>query len=329
MSEIVNEGKKLVQGVGTMFGNATGYNQNNPEIYDIDRTAFNPSEQEIALTDALIARSKGQGNSPAMLQMQAGLDQQAANARAIEASTRGVSPGLAARLAQNANADGAAKMNQQAGILRAQEQMANDQLLQQAFQSQRQARMSREQLAASNTLGGENLENQAFDASADRSAGAFKSVGQASAARMSEGGMVPEYAQGGAIPTMAANDAAILNSFAQAVGDQVGQIVASKKSNPDRAQGSDMSKLGAYLKNYMDSGTGGNAPSTGMTSGPQVMMPASQGVVVPGKAKVQGDSLANDTVPAMLSPGEIVVPREVAKRSPKDIAKFVVALRSA
>lgn len=34
---------------------------------------------------------------------------------------------------------------------------------------------------------------------------------------------------------------------------------------------------------------------------------------VPGKAEKEGDSAANDTVPAMLSPGELVIPRSVPK----------------
>lgn len=42
---------------------------------------------------------------------------------------------------------------------------------------------------------------------------------------------------------------------------------------------------------------------------------------VPGKAKVDGDSYTNDTVPALLSPGEIVVPRSAAK-DPEKAAAF-------
>jgi hypothetical protein len=37
------------------------------------------------------------------------------------------------------------------------------------------------------------------------------------------------------------------------------------------------------------------------------------GSYVPGKANVEGDSEENDTVPAMLSPGELVIPRSVPK----------------
>lgn len=41
------------------------------------------------------------------------------------------------------------------------------------------------------------------------------------------------------------------------------------------------------------------------------------GGVIPGKPEVSGDHPANDTVPAMLSPGEIVIPRSAAKSSTK------------
>jgi len=46
---------------------------------------------------------------------------------------------------------------------------------------------------------------------------------------------------------------------------------------------------------------------------------------VPGRADVPGDSPANDKVPAMLSPGEIVIPRSHA--TPEKAASFVEALQ--
>jgi hypothetical protein len=48
----------------------------------------------------------------------------------------------------------------------------------------------------------------------------------------------------------------------------------------------------------------------------------SEGGHVPGEAKVMGNSEANDTVPAMLSPGEIVIPRTHAK-SPEMAKRFI------
>lgn len=52
---------------------------------------------------------------------------------------------------------------------------------------------------------------------------------------------------------------------------------------------------------------------------------ASQGGYVGGQAQVKGDSLANDNVPAMLSPGEIVIPRSVLNsKNPGAAAKEFV-----
>jgi hypothetical protein len=52
---------------------------------------------------------------------------------------------------------------------------------------------------------------------------------------------------------------------------------------------------------------------------------AFQGAHVPGRPEVAGDSLKNDKVPAMLSPGEIVLPRSVAQDADApDLAKEFV-----
>lgn len=50
---------------------------------------------------------------------------------------------------------------------------------------------------------------------------------------------------------------------------------------------------------------------------------------VPGKAKFKGDTRSNDTVPALLSPGEIVLPRSVAQSedAPDKAKKFVEAIK--
>ena len=52
------------------------------------------------------------------------------------------------------------------------------------------------------------------------------------------------------------------------------------------------------------------------------------GGLVPGQAVVQGDSLKNDSVPAMLSPKEIVLPRSITmdKNAPEKAKAFVEAI---
>jgi len=54
-----------------------------------------------------------------------------------------------------------------------------------------------------------------------------------------------------------------------------------------------------------------------------------RGAEVKGQAKFQGDTRSNDTVPAMLSPGEIVLPRTVAQSedAPEKAKKFVEAIK--
>jgi hypothetical protein len=50
---------------------------------------------------------------------------------------------------------------------------------------------------------------------------------------------------------------------------------------------------------------------------------------IPGKAKYKGDTRSNDTVPALLSPGEIVLPRSVAQAedAPERAKDFVSAIK--
>jgi len=58
---------------------------------------------------------------------------------------------------------------------------------------------------------------------------------------------------------------------------------------------------------------GGNEMVSQLGSSPFM----SQGGEVDGEAHVSGDSIENDTVPAMLSPGEIVIPRSASKDADK------------
>lgn len=60
----------------------------------------------------------------------------------------------------------------------------------------------------------------------------------------------------------------------------------------------------------------------GLLGGAGALLGMSTGGKVPGKAEVQGDSYSNDKVPAMLSPGEIVVPRSKAK-DPEKAKEFI------
>ena len=66
--------------------------------------------------------------------------------------------------------------------------------------------------------------------------------------------------------------------------------------------------------------TGGAAGGSGGAGA--LAAAAAHGGRIPGKANVPGDSNKNDTVPTMLSPGEIVIPRSVA-HDPEKAKEFV------
>lgn len=90
-----------------------------------------------------------------------------------------------------------------------------------------------------------------------------------------------------------------------AVGSQAGKTVAPKPSN------------NAYAG--WGAAHGGVAPEVcyadgGVAHDHSICMKL--GGHVPGDAEVPGDSEQNDTVPAMLSPGELVIPRSVPKTGP-------------
>ena len=57
----------------------------------------------------------------------------------------------------------------------------------------------------------------------------------------------------------------------------------------------------------------GSAATMGMMRQPVAAVAKAHGGKIEGQPKVKGDSYENDTVPAMLSPGEIVIPRTKAK----------------
>lgn len=112
----------------------------------------------------------------------------------------------------------------------------------------------------------------------------------------------------------------------QQVGQDMGKGLKSLfSSSPDGTGGAAASMGGAT------GGSGGGAVMiAGMAKGGPVVgeMLAAQGKMVPGKAKVAGNSYANDNVPAILSPKEIVLPRSVtmAKDAPEKAKAFVAAI---
>ena len=89
-------------------------------------------------------------------------------------------------------------------------------------------------------------------------------------------------------------------------------------ANQANRQGDQMMGLigtGAGIAGSMFGGPVGGIAAKGAVSAmsDQNKENMSKGGIVPGKPRVEGDSPANDTVPARLSPGELVVPRSIVK----------------
>ena len=97
------------------------------------------------LQDLMMQRAAGTGGpSAAELMMNRGMQQQVAAGRSAAASMPGVSPGLAMRQAGQREASAMSDVGQQTGILRAQEQMAAQQMMAQYLQQQDRMRLEQE-----------------------------------------------------------------------------------------------------------------------------------------------------------------------------------------
>lgn len=105
-----------------------------------------------------------------------------------------------------------------------------------------------------------------------------------------------------------------------------------------KPSGSDSDEGGLYGDNNLagaGENTGGQSfnASTMAAKGGKIIKGeqyAAKGKEVPGKAKVKGDSYKNDNVKALLSPGEIILPRSIAQspNAAQASARFVAAIKA-
>lgn len=165
----------------------------------------------------------------------------------------------------------------------------------------------------------------------------------------SQRGLNPALAARMALQTQANNNqqavgqAAVLRANQQLAaqsqaGNVLGTIGQEHLQNQGILQGANASQNNAINQGYLGE-EGINADVAGQNSktrgaiiggvlnagGGVAAAALSDGGRVPGTAQVAGDSKANDTVPTMLSPGEIVVPRSATTNSEKAKA-FIDAL---
>jgi len=129
----------------------------------------------------------------------------------------------------------------------------------------------------------------------------------------------------------AGNQAALANQAAQNAANQYNSQALEQQFQ--NQLGEDQAKSGAQISSEgvgsaflgnMASGVGG-AISGKAKGGMITEQDYRTGGRVPGKAAVAGDSAKNDNVPAMLSQGEVVLPREIVASGPHSWMEFLSA----
>jgi hypothetical protein len=248
-----------------------------------------------ALLSALAAGDNT--NSQAARQLQQTTQQNAAQAAGAMASARGLTPAQAARLVLNQTAAGNQQAAGQAAGLRSNEQIAASNALVSALSNQRAGRTGDIAAAtgAAGTLGGLSTnQNQLTLQNQAQTQGFNLDVAKANqAARLAAG-------EG------AANRAVQLR--AQDIGTE--QYDRTRK---DQLTGSILNAGGAILANAF--AEGGRAGESGLDR------------TLTGE---NTDTVRNDTVPAMLSAGEGVIPRSIMEKdnAPELAAAFVAGIKS-
>lgn len=312
---------------------------------------------ENALAGQLQAQANGQGPSLAAGQLMQGTNANIAKTASMIASQKGISPALAARQA----ADTAASSNQaaagQSAQLKSQEQLNAQSGLSNLYGTEGNQAISQQgmlqgaQSGQNAQLVNQSLGVQGISANAAAqntqntnatTQGIFGSAGKALAlagggevhpfhahlARLfADGGMVDPISGGVQVPgsnpfpwmTLSSNKDSGSNFFG----------VSGKKAAPaDPMAGasqiasngaSDLGGAGGTLE-----GVNGIVSSLG-----PLAIAADEGAEVPGDGMVNGDSPKNDTVPALLSPKEIVLPRSVTMSddAPEKAMEFVEAIK--
>lgn len=110
----------------------------------------------------------------------------------------------------------------------------------------------------------------------------------------------------------------LIGAGATAFGGPGAGMIASGALQPKAPPSS------ANTQQYAPQGPG---QSLNYAMGGEVEACMKQGGPVPGHAQVPGDSPANDTVHAKLSPGEYVVPRSIVQNHPEDVAALLQAMK--
>lgn len=304
--------------------------------------ALQPYQQQAnQLTNQLQTEAAGGGPNPAQQQYLQNSQQIAQQQATNYAQNRSLNPGLAARMAGNTAAQTGQAAAGNAAIQQAQQQLGAQSLLGSTIAQQEQAANQASGINAGVAAGNQQAGEGVFSGLLGGAGAALAAAHGGEIQKDKNGKPRVKLAMGGPVKMMAAGGPAD-NFGAPAL--QMPMMGSSSgfgfsPPTPTLSLGTSgaaqpKSKVGSAL-----SGASKNMQSTGSPAGQlaQFMgyaryahggMSMKKGGHVPGKANVAGDSYKNDTVKAMLSPGEIVIPRTVAQApdAPSRAAKFVAAV---
>lgn len=290
--------------------------------------------QQGDLAAQLRAQSQGQGPNIAAMQLADATNRNNQQSAGAIASQRGLNPALAARLISQNQASNNQTAAGQSGLLRAQQQLASEQALANVYGQQVQNAQGGGGLANQNlgiNQGAQQAQNNAIVTANDNANTLNQKTGaeNAAAAQSASGGFLNGL--GGALTKLAPLAATV------ATGGAAAPLMAGEAAG--LGSGLLMASHGAEVPAFLK---GGSVPSI-VSPGERVISPSEaeqvrsagknpskMGHKVPGKAKVEGDSPENDTVPAKLKPGSVVVPRSVENsEDPEQKGKeFIKALRA-
>ncbi len=340
----INQQQAFVNALGAQNGLG-----NQSQVYNqlqgvANGTGPNPAQAQLAQATgantanqaALMASQRGTGANAGLLARQAAM-QGGAN----QQNAAGQAATLQAQQSLNALGQAGAMANQQAG-----QQAQGLQTLNQAAQGQQSnilnaiGQQNNAKVANQSNLNNVNAGVTNQNSGNAQSAGSGLLSGIGSAFGLAHGGAVPEpfhwashvagnYAYGGVTAPGAAQAEQThlagptdMSASSKELGDTLGSA-GKKLMTKVPMTGTPMATTAG---GPMDS-TGAPAPAIPGMDPSQVLI-AKSGALVPGKAKVKGDNLKNDTVPAVLSPGEVVIPRSVmnSKDPAAASAKFVAAI---
>lgn len=259
--------------------------------------------QQKTLAEALGAQARGEGPNPALAQLQMATGQNVGNQMAMAAGARGanLNPALAARQAMLAGGNIQQQAAGQGAVMQAQQQLAAQNAYAGQLQGMQGMAFNQAGQNLSAILGQDQarmgIENANAAARNALVGGVLNSVAGAATMGLAGGGTKPgakkDLLGGGPTP-------------GEGPTSNIG------------AHGGQLQSRGGFVTPYKDGG--------------QVPFPLAlvSGGKVPGKAQKEGDSLQNDIQPALLSPGEIVIPRSIAlhKDAPEKAKSFVEQIRN-